>query len=732
MKRPLAVIGFTGLIALIAIQYLPPTAVAVGFFLALFTALKTIFPLRRRNGAGIAVSVTVCVCVALYFGATELSYRPVMALADQEATVTATILEPPSHSNGRAYYIIRVTDTGLENAPRDFKLRLSAMQPLEAEIYDEVTCRVRFMRPTENRGYDSLTYYKAQNIYLYAYTLDFSISVKSPEQKPLMFHIKSLRQTIRNKILETFPNDEGGLMVGMLLGDRSNIERSVGDQFRTAGVSHILALSGMHFTILTALLMQLFLALRLTKRKCALILMGFVVFYMALAGFTPSIVRSGIMILLLYSANLFRRRSDSLTSLGFAVLVMALASPFGVLDAGFLLSVAGTLGIVVMSPPMEERLREKLPRFLANCIAVSLSATLFTLPLVILLFGEVSTISLLANLLLSLPTTVMLIFSFLFAFLSFVPFLGFLANPVGLVTGLCAKLTMVMVRLLSEIPFAMLSASQDYIQIWLGFSFLLFGLAWLLRRKKPPLRLAALLSLLVLLSGVFSFQLSNHNAIEVAALDVGDGAAVVLTRQDRAIVVSGGGDRMAGRDTLNYLKEKGIRTVDLVVVPDLSADTAAGAVEVLKKYPIQTMISRAEGSQKSRVAHYLSDSAVRHEFSDARARLWSEVDIQSREGKNGSIVWIAVKEIRFLLLTGSVAAGEIPEGWRNPDVLISSEPADHAEHLRYQFLFYSVGEALNLKISPSDGENIWTTGGNGSLVMTCFDRREISLRREEE
>ncbi len=737
MKRPLFTVGFTYLLTLLCALLLPGTFAVVLLFLAFITVLKMLLG-GRRSGTVLTLCVTVCIALGSLFAVTTAQYLPVMRLSDKEAEVTVTLLEPPTRSNGRVYYVVQVRDTGIVGAPKNFKLRLSSSQPIEAEPYDEVTAQVHFMTPPRSKGFDALAHYRAKDIYLYGYVTDFATASRTTEQKPLMYHVLSVRTALKNKIMQVFPGDEGALMTGMLLGDRSELDRSIQNDFRSAGVSHMLALSGMHFAVLLGMLSRFLSFLRLNRRASVPFLMLFALFYMALAGFTPSIVRSGIMVLIIQASYLFKRRPDPRTSLGFAVLLMCLVSPYCATDVGFLLSVSATLGIQVLGPRLSEKIdtaaRGYVPGWITESIAISLAATIFTLPVQILCFGEISALTLLVNVVLSLPGTWLLIGSFVFALLSFVPYTAFLQYPVGIVSALMGKLMLLVTKWVSELPFAVVNTSQDFVKLWLFGTVLIFALAYALGRKKAPYRLAALLSVVLLLAGVFSAQLSEHGAIEVAVLDVGDGLSVAVTERNHAAVIVCGGNKLCSRDALYYLKGQGADTLDLMVLPALDAGSAAGASGVLERHPAQAILMPESGAMRSRVEHNLPGWAVKYTFTDNQVRFWNEVTLRTRQAGEGQAVYMTIRGISFLILNGQTDASELSADWCSPDVLIFSEPPLSLSDIKAQYVFYSAGEErLQETLSSIDqGEGaLYATGGEGALVMTCYDSRAVRLRREE-
>lgn len=243
--------------------------------------------------------------------------------------------------------------------------------------------------------------------------------------------------------------------------------------------------------------------------------MGFVLFFMGLAGFSPSVTRAGIMMLLYLGGFLLRREPDSLNSLGLAALVILFANPFAAADLGMLLSFSATAGILLLQKPFArvlERPAQQMPagflrkacKGLAGLLAVTLSAIVFTLPVSILALGQVSLIAPLANLLFVNAGGAAMLCAGLCAAFSHAWIFSFLAYPFALIGGLLSQYLLGGTALLSKLPFASVSLEPGAPALWLAGSAVLFAIVLLDRnRTKHLARLAALCCAFALLAGIF-------------------------------------------------------------------------------------------------------------------------------------------------------------------------------------------------------------------------------------
>jgi len=241
------------------------------------------------------------------------------------------------------------------------------------------------------------------------------------------------------------------LVRAIVLGDTSKLTYFDNEAFRAAGVSHILALSGLNASILAELFARL-----IPRRYPALrffSVAAFLLVYCLLAAFPASLVRACVMSLCILAAPALGRKNDPLSALGLAFILIALPLPFSLFSAGFQLSFAATAGILMLYQPIRERLKP-LPSPVAADAALTLSATLATLPFTLSIFRRLPLYSLAANLVvvplvtLSLPLAIIA----LLAGWVWLPSGVVFAFPVRLLAGAADYLS----KLFASLPFSVL------------------------------------------------------------------------------------------------------------------------------------------------------------------------------------------------------------------------------------------------------------------------------------
>lgn len=223
--------------------------------------------------------------------------------------------------------------------------------------------------------------------------------------------VDEVRYALGDRIERLFPGWQAGYMKGLLIGLQDELEPDKYTEFTNLGLTHILAISGSHVAINVGLLFGLLRLCRATRETSLNVVMGFVPIYMLLTGFSPSVIRSGLMTMLGIYLLQQGRWKDSLNILAAAAWLMLLWEPYFLLNVSFQLSFAVTAGLIIFVPLLSRYFRW-LPPKIGGAVAITLTAQMVSFPLTITYFNQFSLLSILANLLL-------------------VPVIGAIALPLG-------------------------------------------------------------------------------------------------------------------------------------------------------------------------------------------------------------------------------------------------------------------------------------------------------------
>lgn len=502
--------------------------------------------------------------------------------------------------------------------------RVKAYLQEKAEIApgDLVSGTFRF-RVTTDGGRDNATYHRTEGIFLLAYAVG-AVSVEKAEEVSYEHYPAIWRQRILHRIQEIFPERIDAFASALLLGDRSGIDYELDTAFQVSGISHIIAVSGMHISILFGLIYTL------TARKRGLAcLMGIPILFLfaALVGFTPSVTRACVMQSLMLIAMLTDREYDPPTALAFAALVMLVANPLTVLSVSFQLSVGCMVGIFLFS----ERIRQWLqcfPRFrpgkglwsrikqgIITSISITMGATAVTTPLVAYHFGCVSLVGMLTNLV--TVWVISYIFYGIILCLAVSTISVAVAGSMSWLLYLPIQFVLRTAISLSKLPMAAVYTRDPYVVAWLVGCYVLIGI-FLCQKKKQPLLLALCMISTLLFSQVLSWIEPLQDNCRVTVLDVGQGQSVLLQSDGKSFLVDCGGDYSedAADAAAETLLGQGISRLDGIVVTHYDADHAGGVPYLLSRIQVDMLILPDLDDPAAQELALYTDRIVQHVSED--------------------------------------------------------------------------------------------------------------------
>jgi len=450
------------------------------------------------------------------------------------------------------------------------------------------------------------------------------------------------RSGLGDKLGQIFREPHAGYMKGLLIGMQDDIDPVTYTQFSQLGLTHILAISGMHVAVFVASLLYIFSLFKITREKALLMAMLLIPLYVLLSGVSPSVVRAGIMGMIgLYAARKGWLK-DGLNVLAAAALAMMLWNPYYLLSVSFQLSFLVTAGLMVYVPLMSPLLRF-LPKRIAGAVNVTLVAQLVSFPLTIYYFNQFSLLSFAANFVL-VPFITFLTLPLGAAALLF----GWIWLPAGRALGRVAELTsdwtFRLVRWLNGFPqFVTIWKSPSF--MWIAAYFVLMYLFLFIANRQTGRRearqaenaddetaelegkgssldpddaepnkrktRAALAGIMLAFLFLIYWEYrptSLHGAGLVQFLDVGQGDSILITTPEgRNILVDGGGtvsfrkpedgwkDRknpfeVGAKVVVPLLKQRGIHRLDAVIVTHGDQDHAGGLQAVLDQIPVKAFL----------------------------------------------------------------------------------------------------------------------------------------------
>jgi len=238
---------------------------------------------------------------------------------------------------------------------------------------------------------------------------------------------EGFRLKMKSVLYQNMGEENGATAFAVLFGDKNDVKHDVKDAYKSSGTIHLLTVSGLHVGFLIALLGYVFKKCRIKGIWNFLLCCVVLFLYAWLCGFAPSVLRAGIMGLVLLTAKISGRCYDNLNALGLAGILIILIFPFSALDVGFQMSFFCVLGIFIVYPWLSKLLRKVFPKVVANSMAISLSASLGVFPFTAKIFSVFNLLSFFINLIVIPIFSVLYPLLFVGTLLSAgLPFFGFL------------------------------------------------------------------------------------------------------------------------------------------------------------------------------------------------------------------------------------------------------------------------------------------------------------------
>lgn len=421
-------------------------------------------------------------------------------------------------------------------------------------------------------GFDYRKYLTGRNIYFQGSASGKDI-LQTNELPLNLFRLAvQTNSDLCKKIDGVFSPECASIFKGVLLGDKSDLTNETEEDFRNSGLSHVLSVSGLHLTMIT---MLLGLFLRKLPRIIKLPILGaFVIVFAFITGLPASVVRAATMLLILYIGDLIYAEADGLTSLSAAVLLLFAFNPNCIYDTGFILSFSATLGIILLFDSFKGLFSESVPDYFRDCISLSLSAQIGTLPFSVLCFGQLTTMSVISNLLIGLLMPIIYVFCTLSLLISNASLL--------MLSEMMLKVFVKWAEICANIPGQVIHVPTNIFVI-IGL-FVFTGIALinsLFKNKKIPIAVMFISLVFVLISSLTEFIPPKN--ITLTFLNVGQAdCTLVETPDGNKFLVDCGTESMAKSEIVGYLNRNGIFSLDGIFISHFNDDHSGGLIKVLE------------------------------------------------------------------------------------------------------------------------------------------------------
>ena len=616
---------------------------------------------------------------------------------------------PSPYARDGIRFVLQVDSLGTDSAPVTGLLRVSARGDLpELSVGDRIVFsgKIRAIRNFNNPGgFDYERYMAFQSLWVSAYARKDSLVVLQKNQSPSwMESIQEKRTELAGVIEKTAVSEvSAGVLKALVIGDKSSISDAMRERFSRAGISHLLAISGLHIGIVAGLFFGIFRRLMswwrpllwngwLHSATAGLTLIP-VLAYGFISGMSPATQRALVMVHVFLATFWVRREPDVLNTIALAALVILMVHPPALFSISFQLSFAAVITIVrglsrVVPPVPREFNRYGVWKIrLKTFMWVSFWAIIGTLPLTMFYFNQVSVIGMAANLV-------------------FIPLIGFVTVPLGLTAvflsqilpavgewffqaaHLTAAFSLNLVPFFAELPWgAMRTITPTVLEIGCYY-LLVWSLVNLLVASDPlnnknriwaPKRV--LICTLVILSadiGYWAYQRFGRADLRVTVMDVGQGSAILAEFPGgKCLLIDGGGfyDNsvfdVGARIVAPILWRKKIRTVDTILLTHPDGDHLNGLLFIAEHFHVRTVWTTGAGKDTGAYREFMEiirrHRIERPEFQVLPRRVeWDGLDLEilypprnffdqteseawRRESNNSSLVtMLRFEEVAFL------------------------------------------------------------------------------------
>jgi len=617
-------------------------------------------------------------------------------LGEQKLHISARIIDEPRRlSNQRGEPIPSASKTRLilslqkiEQISVSGKISATVIGQLNANYGDYISFYGKLQEPYPNNNPYSFNYKEyLESKGIYATTFLYSnpvregfsgraksIKIKSRQQNLYSVLIIKPRKWLRNRIENLFPQKEAGFLKAILLGEKQSLDKNIKEDFANSGLSHILAVSGLHTGVIALIILTL-LQVIIRKRNLARIFTILILFYYVLLSHSaPSVQRAVIMISLLLIAKIIQRKGDSVNILFAAGFIILLINPQQIFSVGFQFSFLSVFAILVVYPIFAKILyglkgKWALLYWLLNLMAISFVVQLLLSPLTVYYFHKIAFGGILANVIgiplisLILPLSILTIF-FPIASINvyYIAANKFLLNILFAISHFISIKRILLFEFLNFEKWQVLGIFTVLI---------LLILIWKKRDSFSKKFSYTISSAFVILILIFSPILLYSPKIELTVLDVQTGDAIFLQTPSRKSILIDTGNKTDKIDfgekvVVPFLHGKQIRKLDLLVLTHPHADHIGGAGYLLDKIKIKSVLMpKCEYNSllyrnlcqkikdKNIEIIYADTSLAFDEFSQMRIKLLSPYSgFSSKNINNYSIVLKCEYKNFSFLLTG--------------------------------------------------------------------------------
>lgn len=575
MVRKMAYIGASYLIGLFFASFFTYRINLCLSAAVLSAAILSVTVLRSKSVKFTVCSFSAAAALMLY-GLYDLTvYQNIIKYDGYDVEIKGIVTDVSTYDGDKSSYTIKGTVNG------DINAYLTCFaDSYNIEIGDSISVLGKAEEFKDSYKFPTKTYYKSKEIFLRlskVYKLNYTENNGFSIKKTLLKYRDYILSTINRNMDSRY----SGIMTAMLFGDKTGLESSDKTLMYRAGIGHIMAVSGVHLSVVCSFIWLIISRIPMNKYLRFVLLVVPVLCFVVLAGMSNSVIRAAIMIILVYGAELFKRKADTFNSLGIAAILLTVTSPFAVRDASFLLSVTGVFGIGVIAPKIIRDIKKEyhLGKITESVIS-SFCVMIIVFPVTALFFDEVSVMSPISNLILLPICQIILIGGVIVTITGGLPLI---AIPVLKICEVCCMLVSVISKFIGSLHFSYIPLGNESMGVLIA-SDLIIGITASLLCKNIKSKISVIAAVFVFIIGFVNVhRYIADDTVTIAVLKNNSSVSAVIHDNKSACIIDLKKGGKTAEYAVKYLNRAGIRNINAIA---LNTDAVSSQIIYEKQFDI--------------------------------------------------------------------------------------------------------------------------------------------------
>lgn len=536
--------------------------------------------------------IVILICLIISIGYVSILENKYSKISDMPIKEMVTIISDIQEKEYK-----KVCTAKIVRNNKKILINIKMSQDIPSMKYgDSLYIEGEFKQPEEARNY------KGYNYKQYLKTKKIIGTVELEKAKILKSSngsfIHNIQKYIRDTINGTLTDEEGNLLLAILLGDKDKLSEDIQESFKTSNLSHMLAVSGAHVSYIILGLTYVLQNSIIGKKNGKIVCIIFLLAFMAITNFTPSVTRACIMAILTLFSSIIYRKSDVYTNISVVALITLIFNPYSLLDLGFQLSYGGTIGIIIFIKRIQEKKsNSKVINYIKQMALVSIYANIIIIPIMMYHFNTVSFTFIISNIMASPILGIIVITGFLFIIASITvkPLTRLIAIFIKPILSILIKIS----QICSKLPFSNILVVTPYMFNVISYYAIILYCIKSKKNNKCKIIICLLIVLILINFIIYIFP----QKLRIFFIDVGQGdSTLIITPDKKTVLIDGGGSDsfdVGKKVLLPYLLDRRILKIDYVLISHFDTDHCGGILTIMEKVKVKNIIisEQAEHSE---------------------------------------------------------------------------------------------------------------------------------------